>query len=46
MVHLQINQISVFLGCISTTQPQPKEPKIGLFDNFDGTRSKFEGFVN
>jgi hypothetical protein len=25
-VHLQINRASISLGCVSTTQPQPKEP--------------------
>jgi hypothetical protein len=45
-VHLQTNQSSTSLGCISTTQPQPKEPWINLFDKFDGTRSNFQRFVN
>jgi len=36
----------LFLGCVSTTQPQPKEPHINLIDKFDGTCSKFQGFVN
>jgi len=43
---LQTNQASTFLGCISTTQPQPKEPWINLPNKFDSTSSKFQGFVN
>jgi hypothetical protein len=46
VVHLQTNQTSTSLGCISTTQPQPKEPWINLSDKFDGTHSKFRSFVN
>jgi hypothetical protein len=26
IIHLQTNQASNYLGCVSTTQPQPKEP--------------------
>jgi hypothetical protein len=26
VVHLQTNQALTSLGCVSTTQPQPKEP--------------------
>jgi hypothetical protein len=26
IIHLQTNQASTYLGCVSTTQPQPKEP--------------------
>jgi len=46
VVHLQTNQASTSLGCISTTKPQQKKPWISLFDKFDGTCSKFRGFVN
>jgi len=46
VVHLQTNQASTSLGCISTTQPQPKESHINLPDKFDGTCSNFRGFVN
>jgi hypothetical protein len=45
-IHLQTNQSSTSLGCISITQPRPKEPLINLSDKFDGTRSKFQSFVN
>jgi hypothetical protein len=41
ITHLQTNQISIFLGYIFTTQPQPKEPWISLLDKFDNTHSKF-----
>jgi hypothetical protein len=41
IIHLQTNQISIFWGYIFTTQPQPKEPWISLFDKFDNTHSKF-----
>ncbi len=43
---LHPNQALTSLGCVLTTQPQPKEPWISLFDKFDGTHSKFKGFVN
>jgi hypothetical protein len=46
VVHLQTSQVSTSLGCISRTQPQPKEPQISLPNKFDGTRSKFRSFVN
>jgi hypothetical protein len=46
IAHLQANQVSTSLGCISTTQPQPKEPRINLPNKFDGTHSKFQSFVN
>ncbi len=46
IVHLQTNQASTSLGCILTTKPQPKEPWISLPNKFDGTHSKFQGFVN
>jgi hypothetical protein len=46
VAHLQTNQTSISLGCILTTQPQPKEPWINIFDKFDGTRSMFRSFVN
>jgi hypothetical protein len=41
IVHLQTNHALTSLGCISTTKPQPKEPRIGLPDKFDGTHSRF-----
>ena len=31
---------------VAVTTPPTKEPRIGLPDKFDGTRSKFRGFVN
>ncbi len=34
-----------FLGCVSTTQSQPKEPQINLLNKFNGTCSKFQSFV-
>jgi hypothetical protein len=43
---LQTNQALTSLGCVLPIQPQPKEPRISLLDKFDGTRSKFQGFVN
>jgi hypothetical protein len=43
---LQTNQALTSLGCISATQPQPKEPWISLLDKFDGTCSKLGSFVN
>jgi hypothetical protein len=46
IVHFQTNQVSTSLGCISGIQPQPKEPCISLPYKFDGTCSKFQGFVN
>jgi hypothetical protein len=46
VVDLQTNQVLTSLGCISKTQPQPKEPQINLLYKFDGTCSKFQGFVN
>jgi hypothetical protein len=45
VVHLQTDQAVTSLGCISTTEPQPKEPWINLPNKFDGTRSKFRGLV-
>jgi hypothetical protein len=43
IIHLQTNQVSISLGCVLATQPQPKEPWINLLDKFDGTvqHSKF-----
>jgi hypothetical protein len=46
VAHLQINQVLTSLGCVLTTQPQPKEPHNNLPNKFDGTHSKFQGFVN
>jgi hypothetical protein len=46
ITHLQTNQASTSLGCISTTQPRPKMPWINLPNKFDNTGSKFQGFVN
>jgi len=40
IAHLQTNQVQTSLGCISTTQFQPKEPHINLPNKFDGTRLK------
>jgi hypothetical protein len=41
IVHLQTNQASTSLGCISMRQPQPKEPWVNLPNKFVGTHSKF-----
>ncbi len=46
MAHFQTNQAWTSLGYALVTQPQPKEPWINLLDKFDGTRSKFQSFVN
>jgi hypothetical protein len=46
IVHLQTNHALSSLGCISTTEPQPKEPWINLLDKFDDIHSNFQGFVN
>jgi len=46
IAHLQTNQASISLGCVLVTQPQPKEPQISLPNKFDGTCSKFQGFIN
>jgi len=46
IVHLQNNQASTSLGCVSTMQPQPKEPQISLRHKFNGSWSKFQGFIN
>ncbi len=46
IAHLQTNQALISLGCVLTTQPQPKEPWINLLDKFDGTHSTFQSFVN
>ncbi len=46
ITHLQTSQVLTSLGCISITQPPPKEPWINLPNKFDNTRSKFQGFVN
>jgi hypothetical protein len=35
VAHLQTNQTSTSLGCVSTTQPKPKEPQISLLTKFD-----------
>jgi hypothetical protein len=43
---MQTNQALTSLGCISTTQPQPKEARINQPNKFIGTRSKFRSFVN
>ncbi len=43
---LQTNQTPTSLGCILKTQAQPKGPQINLPNKFDGTCSKFQGFVN
>jgi hypothetical protein len=37
VVHLQTNQTSTSLGCVSATQPQLKEPQISLLAQFDKT---------
>jgi hypothetical protein len=41
VVHLETNQVSISLGCVSTTQPKPKESQISLLDKIDGIHSKF-----
>ncbi len=46
ITHLQINQTLTSLGWVLATRPQPKEPHISLPNKFDGTHSKFWGFVN
>jgi hypothetical protein len=42
VVHLQTNQASTSLECISATQPQPKKPHINLPDKFDKHLQSFE----
>jgi hypothetical protein len=46
VANLQTNQALISLGCVLVTQPQAKEPQISLPNKFDGTYSKFQGFVN
>jgi hypothetical protein len=46
IVHLQTNQVSTSLKCISTTQPQPKEQQISVPNESNRTCSKFWSFVN
>jgi hypothetical protein len=46
VVHLQNAQASMSLGWIPMTPSQVKEPRISFLNKFDGTCSKFQGFLN
>jgi hypothetical protein len=46
ITHCQRNQALTSFGCVSKMQSWTNEPEISLPNKFDGTHSKFWGFVN